>query len=239
MKTPRISLLLAGAMAVGCGISNTSGQGSSSPGDLSGVWDGAGTLYGARASYVTVTIDRNHFKVENAKGVLTALADGDSFWVTWQRAGAPLSTFWLERMAPSAFSLGAFPIDLSGDWAAVGDSANADTACIASLGPDVSGACLNVGSKSQLPRWLPDPSNGAFAGKRTSTAASVFGDLGGSWQIAFSGGGTCNASFVGGSVDLACGDDPRLGFGSLHVDVMGSTLSGYTSNGIEFSAQRR
>ncbi len=102
------------------------------------------------------------------------------------------------------------------------------------------GSCKYISWPSwpRRPLWMPNVENEVLTGQRVSHATSIFGDLGGSWHMVMTGSGSCDVDFHESVMDLTC---TALGgdVASIHVDVAPSLISGYTSDGSEFSASRR
>jgi hypothetical protein len=83
---------------------------------------------------------------------------------------------------------------------------------------------------------------GTVRAERRRVLPSSFGDLGGEWSLAtVSSGGpphtTCDARFAGDSIRIEC--QGRQVGGALDVLVGRDSLRGTTTDGVEFSAQRR
>jgi hypothetical protein len=89
---------------------------------------------------------------------------------------------------------------------------------------------------------VPSP-NGDFTGVRLRTLKSSFGDLGGEWELAGSGGVACHATLSGTTFTSDC--DGISGWesqsdanGSITIRFGNGIASGSTSKGIELAARR-
>jgi hypothetical protein len=89
---------------------------------------------------------------------------------------------------------------------------------------------------------VPSP-NGEMVGTRVETFASSFGDLGGKWELAGTGGAFCIVTLRGATLTSDCsgidGDESQSDAnGKLIVRFSRGLASGYTSKGIELTARR-
>lgn len=242
---PAGRLALACAALV-CACTGSTGGDSPSGGNpsLAGVWDGVGTRWGKDPEQATVDIGPDHFFVTTGARALTAQRTATGLLVIWNDPTAwnGDSSFVLTAHGGPALSLGAIPLNVSGNWTADALNGNPLYGCSLSLHTTADGACKRLTDSDlggpKVPEWLPNPENAKFAGSRVSAAPSIFGDLGGVWKLEQPGVGSCTVEFAGNRMDAACAGHGNTK-GTLHVEVNGSTLSGYTSAGFEFSAQRR
>jgi hypothetical protein len=104
-------LLLLGAA---CGSGTGGGQISND--SLAGIWDVTATRSGSSPTHLTVTVDSNQLKVEGSAGFLSAVRSQTGFDVIWDRALIDGSEFRAVQVTPDALSVGALPINLSGQW---------------------------------------------------------------------------------------------------------------------------
>ena len=233
--------------ALALGALSCQGSGSESGAtstELAGVWDAIGTSVGTNAVVATVIIDPTRFSIQTKSGGVTALAEGDGFRVdywtdAWDNAH---SAFFVERAGTPDFSVVALPLNIAGQWLASDLVCDPLYGCITDLGGTTLGAtCLAVDSAAKppaLPKWLPSPAFTKILGTRTAAKPSMFGDLGGTWKIEQAGVGSCTIDIHDNVIDANCAGHASTQ-GSLHVEIDGTKLSGFTSAGIEFSAQRR
>jgi hypothetical protein len=158
------------------------------------------------------------------------LTDSNSH-LAYSRIGSVLSLSWIdggqnpslyaERTA-AAFDPGQLELDVGGQWRFT--EAGADGWCDATLVPaSASMVCQNG------PTATPEQ---IFTLTRAEQRASIFGDLGGVWNITV-GGETCTATLEGQTARASCSTE-----GSAEVTFSGNMASGSTSEGIEFSGQR-
>jgi hypothetical protein len=218
----------------GCGKSGTEEEGAAS---IRGTWDviGSSLSSSATASF-SVTLEPNLFAVTAEGDVLRATLAASDADIEFNY-GSRDDQMHAVRLPSTGANLGAVPVNFSGDWTFENTPDNG-AQCSWSLSTDsVSGNCVDV---QFAPRWAPDPDTGSMTGSRTRAAASIFGDLGGEWQLSFSEGASLTATFEGNTMTLnAVGqwsDDHVRSF-SLTFD--GDTAYGSGNDGLEFSAQRR
>jgi hypothetical protein len=107
--------------------------------------------------------------------------------------------------------------------------------CNYNLGP----TALSISCTSRVarpPSW-PELSNAIVTASRDESLASILGDIGGRWTVS-SGNATCQAALEGNTVTLTC-VNAKSYTGQVTLNVNGDRISGTTSGGIEFTAQRR
>jgi hypothetical protein len=103
-------------------------------------------------------------------------------------------------------------------------------------------SCDSLLSATEFSLSCSDGVGGGFSGSKTTATntkslASDFGDVGGEWAVT-SGKTTCTATLEGSTVVVACRDGGRAN-GSITITIDGGRVSGITSGGAEFTAQRR
>jgi hypothetical protein len=171
--------------------------------------------------------------------VLDFRGSGSTFTATYTH-GPPASV--AGQVVSGSLDMGIFPLVLGGSWTFT-DKNGSPERCTASLQPSVmSAACTNVtGWYSPLLGLVPQPLNGdTYTATRTATLASDFGDLGGVWQTSDSlnGAGGCTVTVQNNVFSARC--NGILQWGSVTATfVNGSTVSGTTGSGVEFTAQKR
>jgi hypothetical protein len=224
----------------GSGGAAASAQGDGGARSLEGTWDVVGTQYAGQPTSATVTISPSELQVITHGGSFLAVLQGDTFAVAWTypyaHLGYPLpvvtNTFDAAR-TPGAGTAGIIPLPLFGDWQLLSQRANG---CGATLSPTrLSGSCNLVGPG---PVWAPSIEDGQLNATRTEPLGSIFGDLGGSWTVALSGGGSCSVRVEGATITSQC-NDAQLATGTFSFSYDQTTAHGVTSQGIEFTAQRR
>jgi hypothetical protein len=215
----------------GAGGSNSSAVntgGTSASGDLSGTWDVIATPSIGAAMTATVTISPSLLQVI-PKPNLMALVSNDTIEISYDGNAARAT-----RTAAPTASLGVMPLQLSGGlhFSGVPDTG---VSCDYQLGPaSLSFSCTN--SVKHLRNW-PRLSNVVLLAARDSASTSDFGDLGGHWTVD-TGKTTCEAVVAGSAVTLTCANADQY-TGQVAMNVNGNRISGTTSGGIEFTAQRR
>src|SRR6185295_2715381 len=118
--------------------------------------------------------------------------------------------FQAERQ-PGGGASGVIPFPLFGDWTLGSIPAESCTASVhadtltASCGPYV----------GESPRWAPPVAGENLTATRTEPRASIFGDLGGTWQVTTSENATCVVTIQGSDVDCEC-HGAGMATGTLH-----------------------
>jgi hypothetical protein len=131
-----------------------------------------------------------------------------------------------------SMDVGDLPISIGSDWVLT----NGRNGCTASLAPtSATGMCSFI---SGLPAWARVFQNGLTNGTRTSTRASIFGELGGTWSFTGNHGAQCDMVFEGSSAQATCTSPAWAMPSSVHIVFNGTTASGGTSAGVEFAAHR-
>lgn len=193
---------------------------------LTGVWDIVTSEGNAIFSWSADVVC-----VEGMGGSFVAEREGEDFRIVYQRGSETLPLL-ARRLTPSSLSLGDLPLDISGTWR-FSDDPDLGDGCNMTLGSGVlSVVCTDVD------RPLRGLTGGTYTASRESTGSSMFGDLGGTWTAARSGGeGRCTVIVEGDGVSVECTQANEL-TGTLVATVSGDSASG-SSDGFEFSAQRR
>jgi hypothetical protein len=209
-----------------------SGGACATPTTIAGTWDVQGSQTNSTPTTATLVIDASHFTFAVTRGdSLTFTAQGNAMTLIWQgdNGALPITT----THTAAALQQGIIPLGLGGSWAFASQSSN----CQATIGvPQFTAACTNV---YDLPSPLPGELNGSITGQRTSTLSSVFGDLGGVWQMtADTAGVVGHATFSGNTLSVAWSGAP-WGSSTASVVFCDGIASGSTSAGVEFSAHLR
>ena len=212
---------------------NDAVDGTAPPADLSGTWDVITSYMGKQPSELTVTIDSQQIAVVAGSGAFTFKRDSGGFLATHTSGGSSRQIV-VEGTAAGGMAFGAIPLDLSGTWKARNAGASDGLGCDGVLSPnDASAVCTGT----RFPIWMDgyNPGAGTATVTKEATAPSMFGDLGGTWRVTFSKGGSCTFRFERSSFSADCG--PELG--GATITFSGSTASGSSTSGYEFSAHRR
>lgn len=196
--------------------------------DLAGVWDVVGTRFGADRTELIITVTEDEFTIAFADGdSITAVRQGDTFNVS----SANLA--FTATRTPSAGDLGAVPLALLGSW----ELRDVDGfGCSASVAASaIRGTCDNSARLGST--WFPCLAGTAEANK-TGDLPSIFGDVGGGWHITTTpDGSSCDVRLEGSTFTATCRGN-RVN-GTLEAVVDGASVRGTTTDGVEFSAQRR
>jgi hypothetical protein len=228
------SLCLAAALAwIACESSDSAPDGGASGSDLSGTWDVIATPMGKQPFELTVTIDAQHLEVATGSGAFTLERDANGFSAT-HTIGASSQPITVTRKAAGTMALGAIPLDLAGDWSGRNAGASDGLGCDGTLSASsVSALCTGT----RFPSWMDgyNPGSGNASGAKEADAASIFGDLGGTWRVSFSKGDSCTFRFEGSTFSSDCGS----ALGSATITFSGGAASGSSTSGYEFSAHRR
>ncbi len=213
----------------------TCASGSPTPTTLAGTWDVQGSSGNSSPSSATIVIDGSHFSYSATNGdslAFTSQAGPVLLWHAPPDDPVNIATTY----ATASLQQGIIPLPLGGQWTFAGSENG--TLCQAAIGaPQLSASCIGTYG---FPNPLPNSINGAIKGVRTSTAASLFGDLGGTWHIADLGGGSgaCDATFSGNTFSVTRSDAGEW-TGSASLTFCDGIAAGSTSSGVEFSAHRQ
>jgi hypothetical protein len=258
-----VSLVLAALF--GCGgnkptgdlpVDGGTGSADTGPGSvttLAGTWDITGSSAGSTSQQVSVTLDTNLLTITADRTTLTFSRLGSTWTVQVMGDSSTGSTTVDQQVAP--LNSGAIPIALGGAWSL--SPPDAGISCYGTFGTSIQSACTGVDFGSSSSNGIcfraPDASTsvcpdasastaphftGNFTGRLVQAETSIFGDLGGQWDLVDTGGAHCTAELSGARATINC-----IGFGNdtftFTVAFDGAMLSGTTVNGIEFSGIRR
>lgn len=240
-----------GSAGVGSGGAAGTGSGGAAGGylpscdeDVSGVWDLVAARYGnVYPGVIQISPDAFAMSLTDDHGQIWTMTYARNDRVTWTRPDRTPHLISASNTTPGPEDLGIIPMQVGGSWT----FQSATEKCSATVTTDSFAAtCTASNGTSEVggPDWpmaLPRPTAGQpYSFTRTSTLASSFGVIGGTWQSSLSGGGgSCQMRFEGNSAKLSCNNVSRLGDSvqlTLGADCVGS---GLTSNGYELSAHRR
>jgi hypothetical protein len=228
-----------GGTTIDNGGSAAGRNGGSSGTAVEGTWDVVGTQYSGTPTSLVVMISPSQLSITALNGFLTVVGQGDRFSVTidapsvrsHRSPGSSPVPFDAVR-TPIAGSAGDIPLPLFGNWQVHDAESRGCGATVTTT--TLAGSCGNTG---HLPPWMPDIAFGTVTATRTRTLDSLFGDFGGDWSLTTSGGATCSVRFEGSTMSSQCSGG--RGPGSASLTFEGETAHGFTSAGVEFSAQRR
>jgi hypothetical protein len=239
---------LCGLISVSCSGS-TSGPGAGQTGSgvgaggasLAGTWDLQTTPMGESVVATTVTIGQDSLLVTSPDFTLTATRTGNALAFTdEQDPGEPDQNVTLTATQTAAsFDAGVLPFDLSGSWTMqiVPAGQTAVMACTLTVSAtEIDGACQMLDS---------DGFNLTFTTTKTASAASIFGDFGGTWNHVWDGTYPCTLDFSGSSITTCAGGavdgenngNPISGISFTYDGA--STASGVAQGWAEFSATRQ
>lgn len=228
-----VAPLALGLGAVSCGGSTDNGTSESPLGAsaLSGTWDLTATPQHSSAATGVLLLAAGHVRLTIGTSAVELRGTGDAIVLT-SEDGHGVHGIDVTRHS-AALDTGAFPLDVGGTWALSGNGAGEGQRCDAVLDPQhVMASCTRVDAD-----WWHLGIQGSITGTRVSTAASSFGDLGGTWHLT-QGDAACDATFAGNDLKVACSNAGSL-TGSFAAHVTSTLASGTTGDGGEFAARRR
>jgi hypothetical protein len=209
--------------AAGCG-GGGGGGGSSS---LAGTWELSSGNSSSSKGMMVLSSSRLTLTLGDATFDLQVSPSATLAWTT--KSDAP--AFTVTRTAADV-DFGALPVALGGDWMIHGPHGGS---CIGSVRADaITGGCSGVGS---VPSGLPSL-NRQVQIAHASTLDSIFGALGGVWNLSDDKGASCNATFSGATLTAKCKASATSSEQSVTVTFGDGIASGMTNGGIEFSARR-
>jgi hypothetical protein len=187
----------------------------------------------------TVTIGQDSLGITSSSFTLTATRTGNTLAFTDNDSpGDPNGAAVLTAMQTAGtFNGGIVPFDLSGSWtmeAGPKGGSPSVTCTLTVSASEIDGACQDLTLSPPGP-WF------SFTTQKTATAASSFGDFGGTWTNTWTWPGTsggtypCALDFMGNSITTCAG-------GAVGGEVHGSPLAGISftydgANTVSGSAQ--
>lgn len=208
------------------GDTTTSSTGS--PDDLSGTWDVIVSAPDGDASTSTVTLSPTQLGVSGELD-LVALVTDEVIDIAYEGESVRAT-----REAESDMDLGVLPLPLAGALWFAGV-------------PDLNEGCHHRLDESELrlectddistPYNLPEFENADLTAERTEARDSIFGDLGGRWRVTAQAL-DCSVVFEDNTIEVDCAD-AGSDSGSVSITVNDGRITGSTSGGLEFTAQRR
>ncbi|MEZ4222283.1 MAG: hypothetical protein R3B13_15205 [Polyangiaceae bacterium] len=222
----------------GSGGGSGFGGGLGGPGGVSlvGQWDVIATSSNGETSKASFELGPEQSTIAGAGRIAAIVHEGNG-WVAGADAGYGLASTLLVPLNSPTMDVGAFPMNLSGNWRAIG--AQPDRGCEWNLDGNVSAHCEKIHVEPYLvPKWLGNPDYDTFYGEHVDLRTSIFGDLGGTWHFQSTmGSDKCQMVIEGTRIDGTCssGADART-FG---LQIGDGIISGWSSEGMEFTAIRR
>jgi hypothetical protein len=224
------------ALLSACSSSSDDASPAASPSaELSGTWEGTGTRYGTNPMSISITVNSGTFKVTVDSGSFEITPGADGLSAAYLSAFHS-NTIVATNSSASALDLGSFPFKVAGGvWSLNSTPADSDYGCSLNIAASaISGSCNLV----KNPKWFPWVDHAQSSCAKTESRASIFGDLGGIWNCTSPSGATCTFTFDGNSVASSCGNAVNRLKGNMSLVFNGSTASGSTDAGYEFSAHR-
>jgi hypothetical protein len=202
--------------------------GTGGPDDLSGTWDVIVSRADGEAATSTVTLSPTQLQVAGDLEIVALIAD-DVIDIAYEGEAVRAT-----RQGGSDMDLGVLPLPLAGllRFAGVPDEGGG---CEYGLGPEE----LTIVCRGEIstPNDLPELENADLNAVRTEMDYSIFGDLGGRWSVTAEDL-DCSVVFEDSTIDVDC-TQAGSGSGEVTITVESNRISGSTSAGIEFTAQRR
>lgn len=221
--------------ALGFGCESEDGHGDE--GTLAGTW-----VHEAAGERTVITLGPDELVISHGSTTFSAHQVGEGFEIEYQREGRVPSAYRADQ-SYSGLDLGVMPLPLGGTTTAY----SADLAreyCTGVLNESMASAqCAGM---RRLPAWLPNL-NGVATARKTATAETIFAQLGGTWTVHPSGGGSCEmvvepASADGDSstsMELRCTGTGDEADGWIHLIFDGDYVSGTNSSGLDLAAVRQ
>lgn len=204
------------------------------PEGIDGLWTVTVTELTGQGQEILVNVSVDSFTVAHWTGFIQLVANiNASAYDVYRQTAFATDSLLANHMSLVDMSFGVIPYALSGIWHL---SNNPDTghSCESKLTPTTLEAHCN---EVFPPAWIGTLTDGRLEGTKTLELASVFGQLGGEWQLVFSRAGACVARFEHTTMGISCTGTGRLD-GTSSLTFNGDTASGYTARGVEFSAIR-
>ena len=221
-----------GASSGASGSGGTSSGGSSgfpAGSTLSGTWDVVVSKGTSTPQTATLAISNSTFLFDASGFHLNLnVATPDVTYAYRTSNGALTATH-----TPGALSLGALPLSVGGSWNLAGQGAERCTGDAHS--DSLSTSCTGVGAPFDI-LMPPAGGTGTTTAQRRSSLPSMFGDLGGSWNVV-TPRAVCDVTFQDNLFSASCSQNN--GQGTVDLTFTDGLASGKTSQGAELSAKRR
>lgn len=206
---------------------NTSGS-TGGPNDLSGTWDVIASEPDGDTHVSTVTLSPTQLRVDGELELLALVAD-DVVDIAVDGEAVRAT-----RQGETDMDLGVIPLPLAGLLHFVGVP-DEGPSCDYSLTAEA--LTLVCTDDVSAPNDLPELDSAELSAERTEALTSNFGELGGRWWVTAEDV-VCSVVFQGNTIKVECAEG---GSDSKHVNITvdRDRISGSTTDGLEFTAQRR
>jgi hypothetical protein len=211
---------------VSCGDENVS--------TASGTWDVVASGGRSGQGTAVLTIDSNSFAVKSGGKTLAFTTDGASMTLQWTDLSAGRQTPISVTHTAKALDTGLLPLALGGQWAFAGQQGY--ETCTSSLSEAAFNTTCNQVRSTPFGRL-----EGTVIGIRQQKAASLFGELGGTWHLTGAGTGSVDATISGNTFTAVVnGDGGPVGrSGWVTMKICNGAAAGKTSSGLELAATRQ
>jgi hypothetical protein len=197
--------------------------------DLTGTWDIV-TSVGEEITNFTIVVTPISVTLQGGHLRITAAPALEGYAVTHQYRDPPDALDFVP-IEQGELDLGAIPFNVSGEWFL--SATGTPSGC--TLAVNAEQALLGCGDANG-PSWLPSPRWSSISGPKAESLPSMFGDLGGLWLLKGLNS-SCDVRFEGSTIGGVCRG--RSETTTFNVTFDGDSASGSSSEGLEFSAQRR
>jgi hypothetical protein len=230
------------ALSTSCG-NTTSGE--SGSGTLLGTWTLMTTPMGSGAAVQTmVMVAQDSLTITSPDFTLTAARTGNALtFIDHDSPGGSSTESLTATQTAGTFNAGLVPFDLGGHWTMQAGPTGGSPVVSCTLdvsASEIDGSCQNLTSPAGP--WFN------FTTTKMTSAASGFGDLGGTWNNVWTSpgpnGGTypCTLTFTGNSI-TTCAQGPMNTISSILSGITftydgANTVSGAAQGWVEYSATR-
>ena len=210
----------------------------SASGSLAGTWDVAGTDMHGSTSRATLTMTDSLIQIQHQSQIVRVEKDGGHFVASTNGGYAETPTTNLVPLSGPSMNVGALPFNFTGQWVAAGPDSPPSRGCSWTWGNRLDARCGDVVIPAYLmPLWFSNPDNDQFGAFRLDSRPSIFGDLGGTWQIESTTTAPCTIKIENSNINGECGDSGERS--TFQIEASDGFISGWTSTGVEFTAKRR
>jgi hypothetical protein len=167
----------------------------------------------------TLTIGQDSLSITSPSFTFTAIRNGNVFTFTDNDPPPSNTAVLTATQTASTFNAGIVPFNLGGSWTMQAGPKGGSPSVTCTLNvsaAEIDGACQQVSPAGQ---WF------SFTTQKTTSAASSFGDFGGTWTNTWTwqgGSFPCTLNFTGDSITTCAG-------GAMNGQVSGSPLAGITA----------
>jgi hypothetical protein len=207
----------------------TPAAGGATTDDLTGTWDVV-TSVGEEITNFTIVVTSVSVTLQGGHLRITAAPALEGYAVTHQYRDPPDALDFVP-IEQGELDLGAIPFNVSGEWF-LSETGTLDGCTLAVNAEQAVLGCGNANG----PSWLPSPRWSSVSGPKAESLPSIFGDLGGLWLLQGTHS-SCDVRFERGTIGGACRG--RSTTTTFQVTFDGDHANGSSSEGLEFSAQRR